>query len=703
MELNRFRVLTCLRWVYLSVGIFFMGLVSAGGGETQLAIHDRVCRIHFGPVRPNVIGHPRTPLYGLTPEQLADAVADAGLELWFMPMAWGQKGVFFPSEYVAQHTEIPQDMLPRMFKRAHERGVLVAAGDQMSEVECRDINGAMDQWVLHPIDDGNAPQPDPGVISYSAAPYREWKGQFLAEAVRKLGLDGFFFDAAAYANGLYRNQAGDVGPHGQQAYREATGRPVPATVDLHDRAFQEWVNWRYDHTMAFFDSVADAAATENPDVALFINYYYARWVYGHPLRPVPEDSHWYPSLEAESSFKCKLARAISPRAEVWTWAEWFVPEVVHGRFPYFHADRSIAKGLRIIAHGLAPCFGGWSADFELMQTSLKTMFDEFKARRDYRTVDTVKHTGLLVSQQTRDFHPSTNFWTIVDGIHEIHNDRHILTDVLLDNALSPEGLAPYPVVILADAACLSDAQCDTLRSYVEDGGHLVATMQTSLCNEWGENRENFALADLFGVDYHGHFDEAGKALVPRTAEAKQQFGRFTGVVAPSVDIRIRDGAGVELLWTFSYRETMNGLSVKFEKYDSDRPAIVRRRAGKGSVTFLAFDMGLGYIKYKLPQLADLFAGLVTESVSPPVVFDAPNALEVTAFQDGPGRMFVHLVNCSALNFNEVAPLADIGVTLHRGVLTRASLPVTGATPQVDGNHVSLPAVGHGEVLVLEYE
>jgi hypothetical protein len=70
----------------------------------------------------------------------------------------------------------------------------------------------------------------------------------------------------------------------------------------------------------------------------------------------------------------------------------------------------------------------------------------------------------------------------------------------------PERLDQFKVLILADAAALSDAQCAALRRYVENGGSLVATFATSLYDEWGQPRKDFGLADVFGVSYSGRVD-----------------------------------------------------------------------------------------------------------------------------------------------------------------------------------------------------
>ncbi len=55
------------------------------------------------------------------------------------------------------------------------------------------------------------------------------------------------------------------------------------------------------------------------------------------------------------------------------------------------------------------------------------------------------------------------------------------------------------VLILPNVAFLSDPQCRALESYVERGGSLLATFETSLYDETGKPRADFALGKLFGI------------------------------------------------------------------------------------------------------------------------------------------------------------------------------------------------------------
>jgi len=64
-------------------------------------------------------------------------------------------------------------------------------------------------------------------------------------------------------------------------------------------------------------------------------------------------------------------------------------------------------------------------------------------------------------------------------------------------------LAGLKTLILPNTAALSDTQCEQLRTFVKNGGSLVATFETSLYDERGIRRKNLGLADLFGVNRNG--------------------------------------------------------------------------------------------------------------------------------------------------------------------------------------------------------
>jgi len=72
-----------------------------------------------------------------------------------------------------------------------------------------------------------------------------------------------------------------------------------------------------------------------------------------------------------------------------------------------------------------------------------------------------------------------------------------------DRLLDAGRLDRFKTLILPNIAALSDEQCRQLNAFVNRGGGLVATYETSLCDEWGAPRNDFGLADLFGVSFRG--------------------------------------------------------------------------------------------------------------------------------------------------------------------------------------------------------
>jgi hypothetical protein len=72
--------------------------------------------------------------------------------------------------------------------------------------------------------------------------------------------------------------------------------------------------------------------------------------------------------------------------------------------------------------------------------------------------------------------------------------------------------AGFSVLALPNVGALSDAEAASIRRFVERGGALIATGLSSLYDEWGDPRPDFALADLYGA--HATGPDSGRR--PRT-------------------------------------------------------------------------------------------------------------------------------------------------------------------------------------------
>ena len=137
--------------------------------------------------------------------------------------------------------------------------------------------------------------------------------------------------------------------------------------------------------------------------------------------------------------------------------------------------------------------------------------------------------GLVYSQQTAWFYGGPRAREKVEdhalGWYQALIEARIPFEMVHDRLLDEAHLAQFKTLILPNIAALSDEQCRQLRAFVERGGGLVATYETSLYDEWGERRADFGLADLFGVSFRRRGRGADAERLPAPRGATRARGR----------------------------------------------------------------------------------------------------------------------------------------------------------------------------------
>ena len=111
--------------------------------------------------------------------------------------------------------------------------------------------------------------------------------------------------------------------------------------------------------------------------------------------------------------------------------------------------------------------------------------------------------GVVWSPQTSMTMGSNKAEASQFGIAHALVEARIPFDMVYEQLLDRAHVDRYKLLILPNIVALSDAQCEQLRQFVQRGGSLVATFETSLYDETGKKRSNLGLADLFGVSYAG--------------------------------------------------------------------------------------------------------------------------------------------------------------------------------------------------------
>ena len=161
-----------------------------------------------------------------------------------------------------------------------------------------------------------------------------------------------------------------------------------------------------------------------------------------------------------------------------------------------------------VANGLRPWFTKFSGVLhdERWLQPVAEMYARYASWEQYlRNERPLARVGLVYSQQTAWF-TAEKVEDHMLGWYQALVESRIPFEMVHDRLLDSANVNQFKTLILPDIAALSPAQCDQLRAFARQGGSLIATYRTSLCDEWGVLRKEFGLADLFGVSYQGKIE-----------------------------------------------------------------------------------------------------------------------------------------------------------------------------------------------------
>lgn len=175
-----------------------------------------------------------------------------------------------------------------------------------------------------------------------------------------------------------------------------------------------------------------------------------------------------------------------------------------------------------------------------------------------------------------------------DGWVQSLQGAGFVVDGLIDRDLEDlKRLKHFGLIILPNAVCMSDTAVKNLKEYVRGGGNLIVTHLSSLRDESGKVRDDFALADLLGchlediehdVNYSWFMDKRF-AAEPAFARLLPRFSAYT---RPKVSWEGETETRSVLAW-----QERGGISLE----EFWRPAIIHSRIGKGRVLYCVPKIG----------------------------------------------------------------------------------------------------------------
>jgi hypothetical protein len=288
-----------------------------------------------------------------------------------------------------------------------------------------------------------------------------------------------------------------------------------------------------------------------------------------------------------------------------------------------------------------------------------------------------------------------------------------------DRSLDPAHVDPFKVLILPNIAALSDGQCRQIVEYVERGGSVVATHETSLYNERGVRRPDFGLADLFGASFAGQIDarmqnsylrlEHPHPLLSGLEDAERIINGVS-----RVHTRTRGAYPNPPLTLIPSYPDLPMEEVYPRVPRTDIPEVFVRQVGRGRVVYFPWDIDRTYWEVLSPDHWKLLRNAVVWAANEalPVTVTGAGMLDVTMWRQKES-VTVHLVNLTNPMMmkgpvREFIPTPPQQVTIRlpgNRKAKKVQLLVSGGTPPVRETNgsisLTIPSILDHEVVAID--
>jgi hypothetical protein len=566
-------------------------------------------------------------------------------------------------------------------------------------------------------------------VTCALGPYNfEFMDRVNREIVTKYDVDGVFANRWA-------PQGGDCFcVHCEANFKAANqGRPLPRTTDRRDPARRAFLEWRvarltqlWKHWDASIRGIRSAArfipngppdmktAAELADIQ-FADYQARRglvppWANGRRAKEFRAVMGQRPvagifSVGVEEPYRWKDSVQSEPEVKLWV-------------------AEATANGMR----PWVTKFSGVLYDRRWLPV-VERIYDWHYRHESYlRNTRSLARVALLDSEQTDTYHAGVGdgdrAGDHVLGMYHALVEARVPFDLLHEALLTSERLDGFKLLILADAAALSDAQCAAIREYVKRGGSVLATFASSLFDEFGVRRADFGLADVFGVSFAGRIDgpmhNSYLSLDPDSATGKRHAILEGLEDAPRIvngvfriDVRPTQPFPSPLTLIPSYPDLpMEDVYPRVARTETRE--LFLRDLGRSRVVYFPWDIDRTFWDVLAPDHLRLLKNAVSWASNEPlpVEVDGPGILDVVPWRQR-NSMTVHIVNMT----NPMMMKGPLRETIPVGPLTaRIRLPegarpakvkllTSGKTVAADVRNgvlrVTVPSVDVHEVIALD--
>jgi hypothetical protein len=490
--------------------------------------------------------------------------------------------------------------------------------------------------------------------------YSDYNFEFMPQVVREItrnyDIDAIFANrwqghGVCYCETCRRN------------FRDASGHDLPLDANPEDPAWMAWAGWRRAVLSRLVVEWDEAMKAIKPNTSFIPNMggaslmeFDLKLIERHcPFLVVDDQGRrgtepvWMSGRNGKrmrATFRDRpvvLITSIGPE-EKYRWKDavttgpeirsWMLDGVVQGMLPWFTKFNGTVPDTRWVAP-IVDSFG--------LHAALEPALAATRPAAEIAILDpatTLRHHG----QETRREAEADDL-----GIYQALVEEKLPFEMLSDQAMTPDRLDRFKVVILANATCLSDAQCAALEAYVARGGSVVATHETSMRDENNRPRGSLALGRLLGVTVtkppRGGVQNSYVALNGRHPITAGYDGAAR-IIGGTRLIGVEAAADAEV--PFVYVPDFPDLPME-EVYPREAPQgaalVARQHPGGGRTVYIPWNVGAVFWEVLAADHQRLIANAVRWALGkrPDVEVTGRSVLDV-AVREGEGGLVVALQN-----------------------------------------------------------
>jgi len=290
--------------------------------------------------------------------------------------------------------------------------------------------------------------------------------------------------------------------------------------------------------------------------------------------------------------------------------------------------------------------------------------------------------AVLFSKRNKDFFGSENslkdrYNLEIRGIERALFENHIQHKLISDDQLTLENLLDVRVLILPNAALLSEEDVATIKEYVGKGGALFSTYHTSLYDVSGIRQPNFLLSELFGISYSGNDEDTYKDAYQYIEDSDHPVLRSitdTEFIITGCNTALcRKSNNDALCITTHVPPVINQPPEKAwrETYKSEYPTIVENAYQKGKSLYFANQLGTCIYTHGHDDFLTVFSNSLGYLLNNRAVLEtnAPSTLHMNLMkkeESAGARYILSIINHSAgpnRSIRELLPIYNVEVKL----------------------------------------